>query len=138
MMRAVIPVIIAALLILTAGCARRVVYMPSESVRHTTDTLRVTALRVDSVWVRDSVAVTFRGDTVEKTVWRERVSYRARTDTVWRVAEVLDSVAVPYPVERRLTGWEQAKMDAGGVAIGIIGLIIITIVAYLIFIWRKR
>lgn len=29
-----------------------------------------------------------------------------------------DSIPVPYPVERRLTRWERAKMDFGGFAMG--------------------
>ncbi|MDO5395664.1 MAG: hypothetical protein Q4F07_06840 [Bacteroidales bacterium] len=33
-----------------------------------------------------------------------------------------DSVQVPYPVERRLTRWQQAKMDLGGIAMGALAL----------------
>lgn len=29
-----------------------------------------------------------------------------------------DSIAVPYPVERELTWWQQTKMDFGGMALG--------------------
>ena len=29
-----------------------------------------------------------------------------------------DSIRVPYPVEKSLSKWEQAKMDFGGIAIG--------------------
>lgn len=34
------------------------------------------------------------------------------------IAAKVDSISVPYPVERRLTRWERAKMDFGGIALG--------------------
>lgn len=49
----------------------------------------------------------------------------------------VDSVPVPYPVERKLTAWEKTKMDFGGMAIG--GLIVALIaVVWLVFIKRRR
>ena len=41
----------------------------------------------------------------------------------------VDSVRVPFPVERKLSRWERVKQEVGGIAMGIvilaIGLIII-------------
>lgn len=48
-----------------------------------------------------------------------------------------DSIQVPYPVERKLTKWEQTKMDFGGIAIGGLGASAI-IIAMLAWLARKR
>ncbi len=89
-------------------------YVPVERVTHHTDTVRELAVRIDSMTVRDSVAVYMSGDTVYMTKWRDRFRYSERIDTVYQ--SVADSIRVPqpYPVERKLTKWEQVKQDAGG------------------------
>lgn len=48
-----------------------------------------------------------------------------------------DTIRVPYPVERPLSRWEQAKMDLGGVAIGVLSAIIIAAVLWLARKFRK-
>ena len=49
----------------------------------------------------------------------------------------VDSVQVPYPVERKLSRWEQIKMDCGGIAIG--GVIIaVIILAIQFFRWLRH
>lgn len=89
-------------------------YVPVETVRkeykdkvrevHTTDS------------VMDTRFVYVRGDTVID--YRDRIKWRDRIirDTV--SVELTDTVREPYPVERELSRWEQAKMDFGGMAIG--------------------
>ncbi len=51
----------------------------------------------------------------------------------------VDSVPVPYLVERKLSRWEQAKMDLGGVAIlaFVISLVAIGIMACIVKKYRK-
>ncbi len=51
----------------------------------------------------------------------------------------VDSVPVPYLVERKLSRWEQAKIDLGGVAILAFGisLVAIGIMAWLVKKYRK-
>lgn len=65
----------------------------------------------DSVWVKDSVRLWMKGDTVYKECWHtehnDRYVYRNKTDTVMKT----DSVRVPYPVERELSRWEKVKLD---------------------------
>lgn len=47
-----------------------------------------------------------------------------------------DSIPVPYPVERRLSRWQQMKMDFGGMAMGALaGMVILIAVVWLI---RRR
>lgn len=48
----------------------------------------------------------------------------------------VDSVRVPYPVERKLSRWEQAKQDAGGLFLG--GMIAAVIAAVILWIVRRR
>lgn len=48
-----------------------------------------------------------------------------------------DSIPVPYPVERKLTKWEQSKQDVGGIAIGAIIAAICIAVVWLIRKFRK-
>lgn len=112
-------------------------YVPVERVTHHTDTVRELAVRIDSIMTRDSVAVYIRGDTVFMTKWRDRFRYSERIDTVYR--SVADSVRVPqpYPVERKLTAWEQVKQDAGGWALAAVGILAVA-VAWLAKRQRKR
>lgn len=107
-----------------SGCSPRVEYVPVERTVMRTDTVYSAKVRVDSVIFRDSVAMVQKGDTVFLTKWRDRLTYRERTDTVYQAKT--DSVRVPYPVEktvyreRELTAWQKAKMDFGGGAIAVL------------------
>ena len=134
---------IIAAIALTA-CTRKV-YVPTETVRTEYKDRVVEAVRVDTVAMRDSVAVYVNGDTVKIEKYRDRWRTRIieRHDTV-NVAKV-DSVAVPvevpkpYPVERKLTRWERTKMDAGGIAIGILGVAALGGLAWLAWlVYKKR
>ena len=49
----------------------------------------------------------------------------------------VDSVPVPYEVERKLTRWEEAKMDAGGFAMGGVAIALCIAVIWLIRKFRK-
>jgi hypothetical protein len=51
-----------------------------------------------------------------------------RIDTLLRT----DTIKVPYPVEKKLTKWQQVKIDYGGEAI-ILAIVVIFIVIWLIF-----
>ena len=134
----------AAITLLFGSCTRKV-YVPTETVRTEYRDKVVESLLVDTVSLRDSVAVYVNGDTVRITKFRDRWRTRIieRHDTV-NVAKV-DSVAVPvevpkpYPVERKLTRWERTKMDAGGIAIGILGVAALGGLAWLAWlVYKKR
>lgn len=119
---------------LLAGCAR---YVPRETV-HTEYRDRVQVqTHIDSVFQRDSISVFINGDTVRIEKWRDRIKYRDREvhDTLIQVKR--DSVAVPYPVERKLSRWEQTKMDYGGVALGVLITAVCVAVLWLIRRFRK-
>ena len=124
-----------AALLLSGGCTRKV-YIPTEHIVYSTDTVYEAVLRVDSVIQRDSVAVVQKGDTVLITRYRDRYRVKERTDTVYKAKT--DSVRVRelYPVERELTKWEQTKMDFGGMAIG--GLIAVVVSAVIVWIVKRK
>lgn len=124
------------LLVLATGCSRKV-YVPVESVVSRTDTIYSAKVRVDSVIMRDSVAVFQKGDTVTITKYRDRYRVKELTDTVYQSAIDSVKVSVPYPVERELSRWERTKMDFGGMAIGAIVIALCVAVAWLIKKFRK-
>ena len=98
------------------SCKTKYVTVPEYHTRYTHNT--DTFLRSDTMFVRDSVIIRTHGDStiVEKIRWRDRFVnvYKIKTVTVIQ----RDSIRVPYPVEKSLSKWEQAKMDFGGIAIG--------------------
>lgn len=107
------------------SCKTKYVTVPEYHTRyaHNTDTF----LRSDTMFVRDSVIIRMRGDTtiVEKIKWRDRFVnvYKIKTNTV------IQRDSIPYPVEKQLSKWEQAKMDYGGMAIGgTVALVILVII----------
>ena len=91
-------------------CGCRTKYIPVESLRY--DSLVVAKLVHDSVYVRDSVFVRERGDTVYKYKDKYVYVYKTRIDTFF--AERVRDVELPVPVERELSWWERMKMDFGG------------------------
>lgn len=113
---------------IAAGCRTVTEYVPVESVRMEYRD-RLTE-RIDSMWLRDSVYVAEKGDTVRIERWRWRERYLYLHDTCY--VERTDSVHVPYPVEKKLTRWQQAKMDLGGMAMGAVGLCLLFSVIWLI------
>lgn len=119
-------VLIAVLAVMCIGC-KSVQYVPVETVR--TDTCYVNKIRTDSVYVRDSVVVERGGDTIKVTAWRWRERYVVQRDTIYRGKT--DSVAVPYPVERKLSRWEKTKQDIGGIAIGAFIAVVSAVVIWL-------
>lgn len=119
-------VLIAVLAVMCLGC-KSVQYVPVESVR--TDTCYVNKIRTDSVYVRDSVVVERGGDTIKVTAWRWRERYVVQRDTIYRSKK--DSIAVPYPVERKLSRWEKTKQDIGGIAIGAFIAVVSAVVIWL-------
>lgn len=129
---------VGAVITLLFGSCTRKVYVPTETVRTEYKDRVVEAVRVDTAIMRDSVAVYVNGDTVRITKyrdrWRTRIIERHDTCTVTKT----DSVQVPVQVERKLTKWERTKMDAGGIAIGILGVAALGGLAWLAWLAYKK
>ena len=88
-------------------CGCRTEYVPIESVRY--DSVMIEKLMRDSVFVRDSVYLQEKGDTIYKYKDRFVYVYKNRVDTFF--AEKIREIEVPVPVERKLTWWERVKLN---------------------------
>lgn len=112
----------------------RTQYVPVETVR--TEYKTRDSIRVDSVYQQDSVYVLVKGDTIYQYRYKYlyKYQYLNRTDTVIKV----DSVQVPYPVERKLSRWQSIKMELGGWAFGIIIVMALIIGGWLVYRLRKK
>lgn len=111
-----------------ASC-RSIQYVPVETV-HTEYKTR-DSIRFDSIYNQDSIYILVKGDTVYQYRYKYlyKCQYLNRTDTVIKV----DSVQVPYPVEKRLSRWQSLKMELGGWAFGIIIIFVFVIIVWLVY-----
>lgn len=124
--------IITVLLLLSASCTRTV-YEPVETVRTEYKDREVERLVTDTV--RDTRLVFVKGDTVQEYREREHVRLVSVHDTCF--IEHNDTIRVPYPVEKRLTPWQQTKIDYGGEAMIALVVVVVAAVVWLIKRFRK-
>ena len=121
-----------AVLSMMAGC-KQVQYVPVETVRldsiYLTHILRDSIVRYDSVYVRD------KGDTLYVERWKYLYRDKVRVDTM--VSVRVDTLAVPYPVEKKLTRWEQFRLDVGGYALFAVVIVILIVVGYMVYKLKK-
>ena len=114
------------------GCTRTV-YTPVESVHTEYRDRDVEKLVADTV--RDTRVVFVKGDTVRDWRIREHINTVAVHDTC--LIEHIDTIRVPYPVEKQLTRWQQTKIDYGGEAMIALVIVVIAAVMWLIKKFRK-
>lgn len=115
--------ILVVLLILFACSCRSIKYVEVPSIK--TEKEYIDRWHRDSVYIKDSVMVMVKGDTIVKdrwrVVWKEKLIkdtiYVSNTDTLYKVIET----------ERELTKWQRTKMSLGETMI--IFIIIAVIVA---------
>ena len=105
---------------------RSIQYIPIETVKK--DSIYINKIQYDSIYKRDSVYVERSGDTIYIYNDRYLYKYKNLTDTVY-ITQV-DSVNVPYPVEKELTKWQSVKMELGGWTFVVI---IVFIIGWLIY-----
>lgn len=143
-----------AILLFMFSC-RSVQYVPVESVRTVRDSVVMRDSIVwhervrerDSVVTRDSVVlvVDASGNVVRTELYRQKEVYRELREEYDRLmaaykrleAEKIDSVQVPYPVEKKLTRWQQTKVNYGGWAMGIVFFTILVVVGYMVYKLKK-
>lgn len=117
------------------GCTS-VRYVPVESVTH--DSIYISRVERDSIHVHDSIymEVLSKADTVYQTKYIQKVVYRdaLRTDTM--IVERVDTIRLPYPVERQLSKWEKIKLDFGGMLMG--GIAIFALSAAAMWLLRRK
>ena len=116
-------------LLLLCGC--RTEFVPVESVRY--DSVMIEKMMRDSVFVRDSVYLKEKGDTVFKYKDRFVYVYKNRVDTFF--AEKIREIEVPVPVERKLTWWERVKLNY---AEWVIAVLVAIALVYAIRQWLAR
>lgn len=117
------------------GCAR-VQYVPVETVR--IDSVHGARWSVDSVYLKDSIHVELRteSDTVYRTEYKYRTHWRERVVRDTLVSVRTDSVGVPYPVERKLSGWEETKLHYGGFAMVLVAVVVL--VRGILFVYQRN
>lgn len=122
----------------------RTEYKDRVVMRH--DTVRDSVRTFNNTYKHDSMAVMMRGDTVFVDRWHtlrlikwEKATHQSNTVAGDSASSVrVDSVRVPYPVERKLTKWERVKMDFGTAAIVIAALAIMAGMVLAVWWIRKR
>lgn len=134
MMRNILYILMAVALL--TGCKTQYIPVPEyhEIVVHHADTL----LRVDSVQSRDSVIIRVQGDTITQEVWRWRDRVKYDTRIVYRDSICVDSVRVPYPVERKQTAWERTMQNVGKISLFLIVTSICFMLVYLLLRARNK
>ena len=115
--------IIATLWLLLALCScTGVKYVPVETMK--SDSIYITQVVRDSIYMKDSVYIRTLADTVFLTRVQWQFRNRVIRDTV-RIARC-DTISRVVEVEKELTAWERTKMSAGGYAI-VCGAILVAI-----------
>lgn len=96
-----------------------------------------TLTKHDSIYQKEIVDRYVKGDSVFLT--KTQVDYRFRNiyKTLYRDSIKVDSIRVPYPIERKLNKWESLKMEVGGWAIGGLSAVVIALIAYIVT-WLVR
>lgn len=132
-MRDLIFTIIIILLTSAICSCRSVQYVPVEVIK--TDTTYINKVQRDSIYHLDSVYIRDKGDTV--LITKTRYLYRDKLirDTVYMSR--IDSVQVPYPIEKKLTRWQQFRLDVGGWAIIVVMITILVVIGKTIYKLKK-
>ena len=105
---------------------RTVKYVPVETVK--VDTTYINKLQRDSIYILDSVYVKEKEDTV--LIEKYKYLYRDKLVRDTMYISKVDSIQVPYPVEKELTRWQQFRMDFGGWAMCIVVISIVIFIVY--------
>jgi hypothetical protein len=117
-------------LICLTGCKTQ--YVPVKEIHTEYVTRTDSFIRTDSLYLHDSILVREKGDTVTIEKWhtryRDRIVESIKTDTFIQ----RDTIPVPYPVEKRLSWWQQRKQDFGEIM-----LVLLAIAAFCIF-WKHK
>lgn len=113
------------MLFIICSC-RTVKYVPVETIK--VDTTYINKLQRDSIYMLDSVYVKEKGDTV--LIEKYKYLYRDKLVRDTMYISKVDSIQVPYPVEKELTRWQQFRMNFGGLAVCIVVISILILIVY--------
>lgn len=123
----------ATIAMLAVGCKTKTVTVTVPKVR--TDTVIISKLQRDSIWLHDSVYVSEKteNDTVflEIKKWHTKYVEKIVRDTTYIAKH--DTIPMPYPVEvikeveKELTWWQKVRMFAGSLMLAMLGFGLITL-----------
>ena len=125
-------VIIVVCLLLQA--CKSVQYVPVETVK--TEYIDRVKQVHDTMHTIEKETTYINGDTVLITKYIDRIKVLHQTDTC--IIEKTDTVQVPYPVERRLSKWEQTKNNIGNLLYVIAILVILGTICYTIKLVKRK
>ena len=111
-------------------CSCKTQYVPMETVRM--ETQYIDRLQRDSIFVKDSVFLREKNDTIYLTKWRIEYREALRVDT-FNIVKV-DSINTIVEVEKKLTKWQRVKMNIGG---GIVWVVPVLVIIGLFIFFRK-
>ena len=117
--------ILAVIILTCCKTTERVEYVPVETVK--TEYRDRIVETYDSVHITDSIYVAVKGDTTLVYKYRDRWKLKLVHDTAY--VNRTDSIRIPYPVEKKLSKWEQFKVDYCGYLM----MVILAAFGYIIF-----
>lgn len=101
--------------ILLTGCRTKYIHVPVETFHK--DSIYIHQLKRDSIYLRDSVYIREKGDTVFVDKFKYLYKEIVKIDT-FRM-EHTDTITTVVEVEKPLTRWQKLKMELGGIAFGV-------------------
>lgn len=112
-----------ALVLLLCGC-KSIEYVPVVQKETHTDSIYLTKVQRDSIWLHDSIRVEARNDTVRVDRWHTKYVERLLHDTLYLSKR--DSIPVPYEVVKEVPA-KVSKMERAFMWLGILSLIALTL-----------
>lgn len=122
--------IIVGWLVLCLCSCKQIEYVPYKV--ETKDSIYLNKYIRDSIYVTTEKETVVKNDTIYVTKTQYKYKERLLTDTMY--VEKIDSIQVPYPVEKKLSKWQQTCVNYGGEAIV---MCIVLIVGLVIMIVRR-
>lgn len=122
--------IIVGWLVLCLCSCKQIEYVPYKV--ETKDSIYLNKYIRDSIYVTTEKETVVKNDTIYVTKTQYKYKERLLTDTMY--VEKIDSIQVPYPVEKKLSKWQHTCLNYGGEAIV---MCIVLIVGLVIMIVRR-
>ncbi len=103
---------------------KSVEYVPVVQKETHTDSIYLTKVQKDSIWLHDSIRVEARNDTVRVDRWHTKYVERLLHDTLYLSKR--DSIPVPYEVVKEVPA-KVSKMERAFMWLGILSLMALTL-----------
>jgi hypothetical protein len=108
---------------LVCSC-KSVEYVPVVQKETHTDSIYLTKVQRDSIWLHDSIRVEARNDTVRVDRWHTKYVERLLHDTLYLSKR--DSIPVPYEVVKEVPA-KVSKMERAFMWLGILSIMALTL-----------